>query len=547
MIRCNLVQITRNRHGKAVRTERRIAGDSLRIGRGAECAIHLPDQRVGLRHAVIREAAGGKHYIEADGASFSIGGALRQGAELAPGSRILIGPYELVVEAPADGVELVISVELINRRPQEDAILARAPASLAAAGLSKRRPAFWLAALITVLFLLLPLLQASGPAARQAMAGLSLTPDLAWNPGPLLAGHQAFAKQCEKCHQQAFQSAADAACTACHHGIARHFSPSAAAAIRCAECHRDHKGEKGLVTGDKPLCVACHENAIDSRTGSALAKVPDFGADHPGFRLSFAGGRGQPARRVSLSDRSRLVEQSGLKFSHKAHSGKLRIPSDPQTIRTMNCGDCHLPDSGGLRFKPVAMKEHCFDCHREKFDFDPPQDEHRLPHGSERAVMDVLEHFYLMREMNGDVSRGGGGAGKVPARQVVEGAVARAHKAAGGLIEDMGCGFCHEIDGRDKGLTSWKVRPVRITQHWLPAAQFPHDKHRTSGCIDCHDIGRSEKSSDVAIPDIAKCRECHAGEAPGENKVASPCAACHRFHQAAIARPDLQAGVKGLH
>ncbi len=547
MIRCNLIQITRNRHGQAIRTERRIAGDSLRIGRGAECAIHLPDQRVGLRHAIIRDAGDGKYYIEAEGASVSIGGALRQGAELAPPCRILIGPYELMVEAPADGDDLVLSVELIHRRPQEDTILARAPASLAAAGVSKRRPALWLAALITVLFLLLPLLQASSPEARQAMARLSLTPDLTWNPGPLLAGHQAFAMQCDKCHQQAFQAVADAACTACHRDMVLHFSPSAAAAIRCAECHRDHKGGKGLVMGDRPLCVACHENAVDTRTGNALPKVSGFGADHPGFRLSFAGGREHRARRVSQSDRSGLFEQSGLNFSHKAHSGKLRLPSDPQMIRTMKCGDCHLPDSGGSRFKPVTMKEHCLDCHREKFDFDPPQKEHRLPHGSERAVMDVLQHFYLMRAIDGDANRGRGRNGSAPARQLVEAAEARAHKAAGALIDDMGCGFCHEIDRGDRGLASWKVRPVRITQHWLPAARFVHDKHRTSGCIACHDIGRSEKSSDVAIPDIAKCRECHTGEAPRANRVASPCAACHRFHKAALTRPDLQAEAKDVH
>ncbi|MDP2808749.1 MAG: FHA domain-containing protein [Rhodocyclaceae bacterium] len=538
MIGCLLVQVTRNRHGQPIRTERRIAGDSLRIGRGAECAIHLPDHRVSLRHAVIRDTGDGKYYIEAEGASIGINGELRQGAELTPGTRVLIGPYQLVAEAPADGAELVISTELVHRRPPEEAILTRAPASLAAVGLSKRRPALWLAVLIAVLFLLLPVLQATSPAARQALASLPLTPEQAWSPGPLLPGHQAFATQCNQCHRRPFEAVPDKACESCHRTTAPHSSPDVAAAIRCAECHRDHKGGNGLVLGDKPLCVACHGNAAGRRSGSALVNVHGFDADHPEFRLSFKSRPDQPRpRRISQSDKSGLVEESGLKFSHKAHSGKLRVPSDPQKIRAMKCADCHQPDSGGLRFKPVTMKDHCFDCHKEKFDFDPPLDEYRLPHGPERAVMDVLEHFYLKRALNADAPRGGA-AGGASARQALEAARARAQKAASALVDDMGCGFCHEIEpAADPAAASWKVRPVRLTEHWLPAARFAHDKHRTSGCAECHDLGRSEKSADVAIPDIKKCRQCHAGETPGNHKVASPCAACHRFHQAGLVLP----------
>ena len=41
---------------------------------------------------------------------------------------------------------------------------------------------------------------------------------------------------------------------------------------------------------------------------------------------------------------------------------------------------------------------------------------------------------------------------------------------------------------------------------------------------------KSKKASDIAMPDIAKCRECHVGARPVLKKVTSDCATCHNFH-----------------
>jgi predicted CXXCH cytochrome family protein len=545
MIRCLLVEVTRNRKGQPIRIERAITADSLRVGRGTDCAIHLPDHRVALRHAVIRDANEGGHYLEAEaGGGVVVDGVLRHGADLTPGTMIAIGPYRFEVEAPVDGVDLVLAVELLHRRPREKAILERAPATLGELGLSKRRPMFWMATLIVVAALFLPLLQALSPAVKQAAAGLPFTPLQAWNPGPLLSGHQAFAAECEKCHQRPFGPVANPVCAGCHQAVVPHASPLLATTMRCVECHRDHKGGKGLVRGDRPLCVGCHEALVGS-TGSSSAGVSGFVDGHPEFRVSFATRPEQSrSRRIAQSDRGRLVEDSGLNFSHKAHSGRLRVPSDPQTMRSMSCADCHQEDRGGQRFRPVTMKDHCFDCHKEKLDFDPPQDAYRLPHGPERAVMDVLAQQYLERALREDGLPHRGRVAFASAAQVAAAVAGRAERAASALVGDMGCGFCHEIE-RIADSATWKVRPVRITDNWLPAAHFAHDRHRTFACTDCHDLGRSERSSDVAIPEIAKCRECHAGEAPARGKVTSSCVACHRFHQPALALSRAAALAKG--
>jgi predicted CXXCH cytochrome family protein len=52
-------------------------------------------------------------------------------------------------------------------------------------------------------------------------------------------------------------------------------------------------------------------------------------------------------------------------------------------------------------------------------------------------------------------------------------------------------------------------------------------------CDVCHEARVSEVSSDVLLPKIDVCTQCHAGES-ARNKVPSTCITCHIFH-----RPEL--------
>jgi hypothetical protein len=45
-------------------------------------------------------------------------------------------------------------------------------------------------------------------------------------------------------------------------------------------------------------------------------------------------------------------------------------------------------------------------------------------------------------------------------------------------------------------------------------------------------VAASKKASDVAMPRIAKCRECHGGSKPVPDKITSNCLLCHGFHDA---------------
>jgi predicted CXXCH cytochrome family protein len=65
----------------------------------------------------------------------------------------------------------------------------------------------------------------------------------------------------------------------------------------------------------------------------------------------------------------------------------------------------------------------------------------------------------------------------------------------------------------------------------MPYARFDHKSHAQSKCADCHDVAKSKRSADVAMPAIQSCRECHGGSRPAEKKVTSNCLLCHGFHE----------------
>jgi len=137
----------------------------------------------------------------------------------------------------------------------------------------------------------------------------------------------------------------------------------------------------------------------------------------------------------------------------------------------------------------------------------------------------------------------GTGVGKNQLGRALDCANHKVHANAESLFKpDSGCGECHEItrvaDDKD---VPWKVKPVTITSHWLRNSHFTHAEHGTAKCTECHDKAKSEKSSDVAIPAIEKCRECHVGNKPVKNRINSGCDNCHSFHNE-NAHPSTVAG-----
>src|SRR5262249_35566819 len=100
------------------------------------------------------------------------------------------------------------------------------------------------------------------------------------------------------------------------------------------------------------------------------------------------------------------------------------------------------------------------------------------------------------------------------------------------LLEKRVCVDCHDVTRvlANSGFDQWRVVPVKLTQNWMPRARVNHAAHITQACTSCHtEAERSRVSSDILMPRIAKCRECH-GDVSDSSKLSSDCVMCHRFH-----------------
>jgi uncharacterized paraquat-inducible protein A len=72
------------------------------------------------------------------------------------------------------------------------------------------------------------------------------------------------------------------------------------------------------------------------------------------------------------------------------------------------------------------------------------------------------------------------------------------------------------------------ILTANIAEKWLPNARFDHDAHGGFSCIGCHQNAlKSTETSDILIPGIATCQQCHA---PGPERAESRCFECHTYH-----------------
>jgi len=537
-----------NRAGRTVQVKKEVNADWLRVGRAASSEVLLADPRVALNEGFIVDR-NGLVYTEGDAGVMQ--GATHHSAHsvpLPPGATLEVGPYRLTSSEPPEGCAGALIVELV--RPAENVtpeFLSRTQKlSLRSLRLPKRWAALGLFALIAVVFFLVP----AGRVLElpwQQQSSVAIASDRFWNPGPVMLAHQPIEQKCEACHEVAFRQVRDSACLECHqrigHHVAQDMNPAALfQGTRCAECHRDHKGVKTTHRDDDHFCVDCHKEVRSRANGAQSQNVSDFAKDHPAFRLSIPGEQG--VKRVRMG-KDPIVETSNLNFPHAVHLDPkgVRHPDDDKVV--LQCAACHKPDASKKTFEPVSMEKHCLDCHR--LEFEPAVTKRQVPHGPPGDAVTVVNEFYANLALNGvkdsfEKAFGVPGEGLLrrtgqptePQRAAaLELASKKAAKVSKELIELRVCGTCHAVarkDGPD-GRPEWSIAKVRANNLWMPNARFDHKSHAQSKCADCHDVAKSKRSQDVAMPTVESCRECHAGSSPSEKKITSNCFLCHGFHE----------------
>ena len=516
-------------------------GDVLTLGRATDQVVQLKDRRVALAHARI-SLRGGQAVLQSRvPAGVLVNGALCRETRLQPGDTVALGANILRIQEPEPGCELCFSFELDPGLAADGQSQARPTLRLTKLGLGKRAWSWVLFVAVLAGALIVPATGVQYPAVRDSLRASALPDDGFWSPGPLAGVHGMMAENCEACHQQPFERVRNDACLDCHApSLHRHTGRRSAAAqspiqrlpvvlpleeARCASCHAEHHEPATLVRRDPAICIDCHQDLAAVADWSQVAPVvTDFLGDHPDFALD-----GEDA--------------SGLRFPHAEHlkEGGVRSPVGDTVL---GCGDCHVPEPGGARFRPLAMERDCGGCHL--LDFDPAFPRRVVPHGDVAAVTAFLVDHYSRRYLEDfadpeaqsvDVRRPGRQLSSAERARLLKTAGDEARAVARDLIERRSCSQCHEVTaGSDRALP-WQIAPVKIRTAWLPGAQFSHARHSTAltDCTTCHAATESVKASDILMPTIATCRDCHGSGEPRQNPaslITSTCVLCHAFHPA---------------
>lgn len=555
-------EITRRAGGGEIIRPVRHDVPALTIGRSPENSIPLSDLAVLPHHAKLELREGGRLVVEAlGGTPLDIDGKFAASADLDPAkiSRVTVGSHRLTIERDAAG-DIVVTVERVAplseaaQADDEERIF-----SLSGAMPGRRRMAWGLIAAVLALFLIWPV---AAFMTDKASPARKIQADEAWLSGSLSAAHADLKDDCQSCHVKAFVAVRDETCTGCHIKLGDHADPKRLIAAHpdvglqaklrsvvagtfnlpewgCTGCHKEHEGPTAMPLTAESFCSDCHQNLSKELADTRLLDAGDFKDDHPEFRPAVVVASewtGPKIQTISLDQQPR--EGSGLKFPHKLHLSKVggvaqmaqRIGTAP-TGTGLDCADCHAPDSTGVRFRPIEMERDCGGCH--SLDFARSGGVIRtLRHGSPEQVVADLRDFYR--------AGGTGTASSMGERQRPgSGRLARFGTSVEGRIravfsEGGACYDCHMVEApANPRSLDFRIRPVKLADRFMSRAWFDHRDHDTklTACGTCHAAATSDQAADLLLPGIGVCRDCHVGAHREDNKIASPCASCHTYHE----------------
>ena len=360
-------------------------------------------------------------------------------------------------------------------------------------------------------------------------------------------------------------SAMDANCLSCHEGKKFH-QPNMAAEFACHECHKEHQNSGFMPEVNSGYCTSCHGSAelmaasremgakTDPHAFPALASnaelkiqsrerpekgytdvITAFDSDHPEFRQIRDGVR----------------DENSLKFNHAVHLRTGKIP------RVLNCNDCHERDGRGEYQRPITYEKHCVECHTLQFDPATSADKNKpgiyLPHGDPYYVRAFLRSLNIQYEeygrshegitrrdeLNDYVREKRAGIEKLyETGENLERAVFFADmkgEIPGGLRAPFaGCATCHNVSEPVSDNATPAIRKVSTPDRWMVLGKFNHDMHQKGlTCLDCHKVMTSELTSDLNLPSIKSCVECHSPK----GGIDSRCIRCHTYHNSQPGSP----------
>ena len=404
-----------------------------------------------------------------------------------------------------------------------------------------------------------------------------------FSPGSLAPAHESL--DCQNCHVEPWRgwhgiweaghqagAVMDRACAQCHGGLLedrpqrRAGLDLAAGAVmlpqlvaphhprqlpgevgKCADCHHEHEGDKGLLQVTEDQCRRCHRN-LHTADGvhTFYPSVRAFETDHPPFGWWRAEG---------LQDPAAAPFQPSGSFA-PAGNGLAGITKALDRLKSLECGSCHQPDSRGRHMVPVRYERDCAECHPLTVRIATQASDRKVeeaveafcrqpaPHVVPSLVSAVLrerlrllaqENRMLWKQSDASVtlrSLPGKRAEQSVAHELSDW-VDRQTSAVEHLLFDSpgGCRYCHipKTKGTDR-LSVAEYELTNVPVSWFPYAKFSHAKHSLMGCIECHSQARtSTRTWDVLLPPKEKCMNCHSNQASRVSARAD-CLECHEYH-----------------
>lgn len=541
--------------GKKEYQEFQVRTQQLTIGRASDQHVQIDEPLVESCHATINLHSDGQLHVQSlVSGGIQINGKSYRSKQLTPGDSIHIGSALITIEQPKAAHTAVVTVD----GPIGDSRYNLELLHYTTLGQTRLSKSFWSWMLVVSVMLLFFVIPISGlfssPVKQLLRESILLPDDSLWSTGPLHRSHQTIGKDCNACHITAFKMVQNQQCIECHSDIQHHVDAASHEADhfhknRCANCHREHNEPSILVQRDQRFCADCHQNLEKLKNDTKLADVSDFSKNHPEFSLTLL----KPffeetqtrweAVRTERNSLATIREESNLRFSHKEHLNPEGIRS-PDGDKLLECKDCHRPNTSGRQMRPINMEKHCGDCHR--LDLTKDNLSKQVPHGDLNILFDTLKEYFSRQylestaltdsQVTKDQLRRPNAKNRILSiedrMRAMDWANKKSLMVAQDLIEKRLCIDCHHIF-RIRGKTEfekWYVKPVVLNRKWMPLAHFNHAKHTGESCKSCHkDVKKSDKSSDVLIPEIKICRECHGGK-KDKDKLPSDCLMCHKFH-----------------
>ncbi|MEL6476650.1 MAG: FHA domain-containing protein [Pseudomonadota bacterium] len=517
--------------------------DPIRIGRGAPMEINLPEIDVDYHHATLTEQGGSLTLTGVGENGLMVGKKRQDSVVLTPGTAVEIGRHRFTAETGRDGADHVLVMEVLPAKPVRTRREKRSLAQV----LPGRRPLAWVACLAIlgglVIWPMLHVFSRDVPAEDEIVVTALAENEVRaahpiealWSSGPMSKAHAGIGGDCGACHLRPFEQTTSAACLSCHATVTTHALPEGhsgdmLAEAQCSDCHKEHNGGERPVVEASTGCTNCHGQIASIAPNTNLRPISGFQGDHPNFEPAVitevavaADGTLQPVLLPRpFPENAVLQEKSGLRFPHDKHlsadgvvliSGKQRL----------TCNDCHQTEADGNLMRPIKMERDCGGCHI--MEFAPAGTGIALPHADEAGIAKVVRGYFEARLAEGSVEiaqeqprsrrRLAGKATQVAGAALTQEWVEQQTEAQlDAIFGKRLCATCHEAQKVDQVATAtgWQVQPALLQRHWMPRAEFSHKSHEEMDCAGCHAARQSKAATDVLMPQISVCRDCHMQE-----------------------------------